>query len=84
MANNEYATFYLKDLIPIIKHVALDLMTDPVIGGKKADGSYFTMAEIANQNSLVAMNNSGIRMMANALIKELKGPTEEKEADPDG
>ena len=84
MANNEYTTFYLKDLIPIIEHVALDLMTDPVIGGKKADGSYLTMAEIATQNNMVAMSNSGIRMMANALIKELKGPAEEKEADPDG
>ena len=81
---NEYTSFYLKDLIPIIEHCALDLMTEPIVAGKKADGTYMTMAEVAKQNSLTAMNNAGIRLMANALIDELKGPAEEKEADPDG
>jgi hypothetical protein len=81
---DKYTTFYLKDLIPIIEHVALDLMTEPIVAGKKSDGSYMTMAEVANQNSLTSMNNAGIRLMANALIDELKGPAEEKEADPDG
>ena len=81
---DKHTTFYLKDLIPIIEHCALDLMTEPIVAGKKADGSYMTMAEVANQNSLTAMNNAGIRLMANALIDELKGPAEEKEADPDG
>lgn len=37
MANNEYATFYLKDLTQIIEPVALDLMSDPIMAGKEAD-----------------------------------------------
>ena len=80
----DYKSFYLKDLLAMIEHTALDLMTEPIVAGKKADGTYMTMAEVANQNSLTAMNNAGIRLMANALIDELKGPAEEKEADPDG
>ena len=79
MANNEYATFYLKDLTQIIEHVALDLMTDPIMAGKKADGTLMNMAEVANQNSLIAMNNAGIAEMARQLIVTLA-----KEADPDG
>lgn len=79
MANNEYTTFYLKDLIPIIEHVALDLMSDPIMAGKKADGTLMNMAEVANQNSLIAMNNAGIAEMARQLIVTLA-----KEADPDG
>lgn len=79
MANNEYATFYLKDLTQIIEHVALDLMSDPIMAGKKADGTMMNMTEVANQNSLIAMNNAGIAEMARQLIVTLA-----KEADPDG
>lgn len=79
MANNEYATFYLKDLTQIIEHVALDLMSDPIMAGKKADGTLMNIAEVANQNSLIAMNNAGIAEMARQLIVTLA-----KEADPDG
>ena len=79
MANNEYASFYLKELTQIIEHVALDLMSDPIMAGKKADGTLMTMAEVANQNSLIAMNNAGIAEMARQLIVTLA-----KEADPDG
>lgn len=79
MANNEYATFYLKDLTQIIEHVALDLMSEPIMAGKKADGTLMNMAEVANQNSLIAMNNAGIAEMARQLIVTLA-----KEADPDG
>lgn len=79
MANNEYASFYLKELTQIIEHVALDLMSDPIMAGKKADGTLMNMAEVANQNSLIAMNNAGIAEMARQLIVTLA-----KEADPDG
>ena len=79
MANNEYTTFYLKDLIPIIEHVALDLMSEPIMAGKKADGTLMNMTEVATQNSLIAMNNAGIAEMARQLIVTLS-----KEADPDG
>lgn len=65
---SDYKNWYLKDLIPIIEHVAMDLMSDPVMGGKKADGTMMTLTEIANQNSLIAMNNAGIRAMASTLI----------------
>ena len=79
MANNEYATFYLKDVTQIIELVALDLMSDPIMAGKKADGTLMNIAEVANQNSLIAMNNAGIAEMARQLIVTLA-----KEADPDG
>lgn len=79
MANSEYASFYLKELTQIIEHVALDLMSDPIMAGKKADGTLMNIAEVANQNSLIAMNNAGIAEMARQLIVTLA-----KEADPDG
>jgi len=73
----DYKSFYLKDLIAMIEHCALDLMTEPIMAGKKADGTLMTLAEVANQNSLIAMNNAGIRLMANALINELKNPEDD-------
>ena len=83
MANNEYTTFYLKDLVPIIEHVALDLMSEPIMAGKKADGTLMnmtkTMAEVSYENCLIANHNAGIAEMARQLIVVLS-----KEADPDG
>lgn len=70
---DDYKSFYLKDLVQIIEHTALDLMSSPVLAGKKHDGTYMTMAEVANQNSLIAMENSGIKLMATALIVQLTG-----------
>ena len=77
---SEYKSFYLKDLIPIIEHAALDLMSQPIMNAKKQDGSYMSFGEIANQNSLIAMENSGIRLMAQTLIEQLSA----EEADGDG
>jgi len=74
---SDYKSFYLKDLLAMIEHTALDLMTDPIMAGKKSDGTLMTLAEVANQNSLIAMNNAGIRLMANALIDELKNPEDD-------
>jgi len=68
---SEYTTYCVKELIPIINRLALDLMSTPVLNAKKQDGTYMTMAEIANQNSLIAMENSGIKLMATALIEQL-------------
>ena len=79
---DDYKTYYLKDLIPIIEHTALDLMSQPVLNAKKHDGTYMTMAEVANQNSMIAMENSGIKLLANALIDQLTGAG--KDDDPDG
>ena len=70
---DDYKSFYLKDLIPMIEHAALDLMGAPIIAGKKADGTLMNLTEVAQQNSLTAMENSGIRMLARALIEELQG-----------
>ena len=79
---DDYKTYYLKDLIPIIEHTALDLMSQPVLNAKKHDGTYMTMAEVANQTSMIAMENSGIKLLANALIDQLTGAG--KDDDPDG
>ena len=70
---DDYRSFYLKDLVQIIEHTALDLMSAPVLVGKKHDGTYMTMAEVANQNSMIAMENSGIKLMATALLEQLTG-----------
>ena len=75
---NEYKEFYLKDLIPIIEHVALDLMGDPIVGGIKSDRTVKTMAEVSYENCLIANHNAGIAEMARQLIVVLS-----KEADPD-
>ena len=71
--SNEYKSFYLKDLIPIIEHAALDLMGEPIIAGKKQDGTLMNLQEVAQQNSLTAMNNAGIRLLARVLIEQLQG-----------
>jgi len=76
---SEYTSFYLKDLIPIIEHTALDLMGDPIIGGVKSDKTMKTMAEVSYENCLIANHNAGIAEMARQLIVVLS-----KEADPDG
>lgn len=76
---SEYTSFYLKDLIPIIEHTALDLMGDPIIGGIKSDKTVKTMAEVSYENCLIANHNAGIAEMARQLIVVLS-----KEADPDG
>jgi len=68
---SDYKSFYLKDLTSMIEHSALDLMSSPITAGKKADGTLMTLAEVANQNSLIAMENSGIKLMATALIEQL-------------
>lgn len=74
----KYTTYTVEDLIPIIRGVALDLMSVPITSGKKQDGTIMTMAEVSNQNSLTAMWNDGIRLMANALINQLRGEGEEE------
>ena len=66
-------TFTLPDLIGIIEHCALDLMNAPIINGKKPDGTVMNLTEVANQNSMYAMENAGIKLMATALIDELSG-----------
>ena len=71
--NNPYKTYTVGELVPIIEHTALDLMGEPILGGKKQDGTLMTAIEVAQQNSLTAMNNAGIRLLANVLIEQLEG-----------
>ena len=80
MARSPYHQFSLVELIQIIEHTALDLMNEPITGGVKSDKTVKTMAEVSYENSLVVMENNGIRLMANELVRKLS--TEED--DPDG
>ena len=71
--NNPYKTYTVSELIPMIEHAALDLMGAPIVAGKKSDGTLMTAVEVAQQNSMTAMENSGIRMLARVLIEQLQG-----------
>lgn len=75
MANNEYTTFYLKDLLLLIDSVAL--------GAQKAPNTVIThqgdMQMLLFQNANVALYNRGVMKMREALVEALN-----KEADPDG
>ena len=57
----------IDELLSIIDRTALECMMTPVIHGKNLKGDPMSMAEIANYNSLISMNNEGIRDMANRL-----------------
>ena len=69
--NDHDKTLHVKDLVPMIEHAALDLMEEPIIQGKKTDGTFMTLTEISHQNSMNAMFNSGIRLLARTLIEQL-------------
>jgi len=71
--NNMFKTYTVGELVPIIEHAALDLMGEPILGGKKQDGTLMTAVEVAQQNSLTAMNNAGICLLARVLIEQLQG-----------
>ena len=71
--NNPYKSYTVSELVPMIEHAALDLMGEPIIAGKKADGTLMNLQEVAQQNSLTAMNNAGVRILARVLIDQLQG-----------
>lgn len=74
MANNEYKTFYLKDLLLLIDSVALGAQKDPnTIITHQGD-----MQMLLFQNANVALYNRGVMKMREALVEALN-----KEADPD-
>jgi len=76
---SKYTSYNLDELVPMIERAALDLMSAPIMNGKKSDGTYMTMAEIANQNSMIAMENSGIKLLAQTLIDQLTKDDETEE-----
>jgi hypothetical protein len=71
--NNPYKSYTVSELVPMIEHASLDLMGEPIIAGKKADGTLMNLQEVAQQNSLTAMNNAGVRILARVLIDQLQG-----------
>ena len=50
--NNPYKTYIVSELVQIIEHAALDLLNEPIFGGKKADGTLMNAVEVAQQNSM--------------------------------
>ena len=68
---SEYRQIYIKDLIPIIEDMAIEIMMTPSFSGLKADKTDMTLAEISAHNSLVSMHNEGVREMARMLIEAL-------------
>lgn len=57
----------------LIVDTLLDLLSDPAMNGKKADGTAMNLTELAGYNQLIALYNSGIKDFANALLKALDG-----------
>ena len=76
---NKYTSYSIEELVPMIEHAALDLMEEPVIQARKTDGTYMTLTEVSHQNSMNAMFNSGIRLLAKALIEQLTKDDETEE-----
>ena len=76
---SKHTSYNLDELVPMIEHAALDLMEEPIIQGKKSDGTYYTLTEISHQNSMNAMFNAGIRLMAQTLIDQLTKDDETEE-----
>ena len=68
-----YTSYTISELVPMIEHAALDLLNEPIFGGKKADGTLMNAVEVAQQNSMTAVYNSGIRLLARLLIEQLQG-----------
>ena len=66
---NPYRSYTVSELVAMIEHLALDLMGEPITGGLKQDDTLMTMQEVDRQNSLLAMNDAGIRLMARELIR---------------
>lgn len=69
--SNAYKSLYLSDLLAKIDEVAMRAMLTPTLEHKKPDGTVATLSELANYNSLVAINNEGIRDYVSQLKAEL-------------
>lgn len=69
--SNAYKSIYLSDLLAKIDEVAMRAMLTPTLEHKKPDGTVATLSELANYNSLVAINNEGIRDYVSQLKAEL-------------
>ena len=74
---NQYKSFYLNDIEATIDQVAVDIMMVPSFSEKKQDGTFATLTELANHNSMIAMHNEGVREMAKMLKFVLRGDKED-------
>lgn len=70
----KYDSFYRDDIERMIRETALECMMDPLMDGKKIDGTGMTIVEIQHRNSLIAMNNAGVKDLADRLIERLNEP----------
>ena len=75
----KYDSFYREDIERMIRETALECMMEPALNGKKIDGMGMTIVEIQHRNSLIAMNNAGVKDLADRLISRLNEPEEEHE-----
>lgn len=57
----------------LIVDTLLDLLSDPIMSGKKPDGTAMNLTELAGHNQMIAMHNNGVKDFANALLKALDG-----------
>ena len=64
---NKYQSFYLEDLINLIRKVALDFMLCPEIVGDASE----------SETARMALYNEGIRSMSEGLILELKSQAQD-------
>ena len=73
---NEYKSYYVKDLIPIINKAAIDIMSQPqklFLGDQPQK-----VESLAQLNDRIAQFNDGIRTLAVVLVNTL-----EKDGDDD-
>ena len=75
--DNTDISFSLDYILHIIDAVALDAMMTPTTDVMR-NSEKFTLAEVANYNSLIAMNNDGVRDLAMRLKDEFTRESEGK------
>lgn len=76
--SNAYKSVYMADLLATIDRVAMECMMTPALEHKKPDGTVASLSELANYNSLVAINNEGIRDYVLNLKAELTKEDEQE------
>lgn len=79
---NKYDSFYLADLEEMIQKMALDKMKPPFAMFGFTHGmnsAELTADDLAFRNSMLAAQNNGVKIMAEAVIAELYKRSEELE-----
>ena len=68
---DDYKSYYLKDLLPLIDRAAMEAMMCPIFNQKASHCE--TQQEATIYNSMVAANNEGVRELASVLRRVLIG-----------